>query len=115
MDSKFATLGTRGVNNGEYLDEEIYYKSITLKFAGGDREWWGNIAYNDNHVEELQTFLPQGITYQNADDNLPDNIFHADITNTNDDDALVGDDIYLVIYTSSGANAQTGIGGHQWD
>ncbi len=113
MDSKFATVGTRGVDNGS-LSESEYYASITLKFAGGDKEWWGNIAYNDNHVEELQTFVPKGITYQDQGENHPDNIFKAD-TGSNDDDALEGDDIYLVIYTTTGDTPQQGISGHQWD
>ncbi len=98
MDSRFAMIGTRGVEDGS-LDENIYYRSVTLEFHGGRKEWVGNVAFNDNHTERLDTFFPEGLNYQIDNTSFADNIFKDD---TGDGDGGPGQqggfDIWLVIY-----------------
>ncbi len=117
MDSRFAMVGTRGVEDGS-LDEEIYYRSVTLEFHGGSKEWVGNVAFNDNHTERLDTFFPEGLNYQIAGQSFADNIFKDD---TGDNDGGPGTDggfdIWLVIYLSiSDDPLEPAIGDSlQWD
>ena len=98
MDSRFAMIGTRGVIDGS-LEPEDYYASVTLEFHGGSKEWVGNVAFNDNHTERLDTFFPEGLTYQIGENTIADNIFKDD---TGDGDGGTqpdgGFDIWLVIY-----------------
>lgn len=80
MDSKYASCSNRGVRNGvDGLgtgDVSWYRKSPTLEIHGDGKQWVGNVCYNDNHVETLQTFYPEGIKYRNsAGDSKPDNLF----------------------------------------
>ncbi len=100
MDSRFAMIGTRGVENGS-LDENKYYASVTLEFHGGSKEWVGNVAFNDNHTERLDTFFPENLNYQIAGQTFADNIFNDD---TGDGGGGAGSqggfDIWLVIYLS---------------
>ncbi|MCH8822554.1 MAG: prepilin-type N-terminal cleavage/methylation domain-containing protein [Planctomycetes bacterium] len=106
LDSTMGMLGTRGVKDGDYLAEAQYYRSITLEFHGGHKEWVGLVAFNDNHVERLDTFLPQHLNYHTvaADGTSTphaDNIFNDDTgdgmggSGPNDEG---GFDIWLVIY-----------------
>ena len=117
MDSRFAMIGTRGVEDGS-LDAEIYYRSVTLEFHGGSKEWVGNVAFNDNHTERLDTFFPEGLNYQIAGQSFADNIFKDD---TGDGDGGTGQnggfDIWLVIYLDISENPLApAIGGNlQWD
>ena len=117
MDSRFAMIGTRGVEDGS-LDENIYYRSVTLEFHGGSKEWVGNVAFNDNHTERLDTFFPEGLNYQIAGASFADNIFKDD---TGDGDGGTGQnggfDIWLVIYLDiSNDPLAPAIGGDlQWD
>lgn len=77
LDSKWATLGNRGVQNGSY-DEEIYEASVTLETHGGSKQWVGNVAYNDNHMELHNTFEPEGVNYTQNNETNPDNLFRND-------------------------------------
>jgi prepilin-type N-terminal cleavage/methylation domain-containing protein len=58
--------------------------SNTLLFHGSDKEWSGNVGYNDNHVKFEQTPDPQSLifTFTGVDDptqaSKPDNIFVAE-------------------------------------
>ena len=104
MDSRFAMIGTRGVEDGS-LVAETYYTSVTLEFHGGSKEWVGNVAFNDNHTERLDTFFPEGLTYQITQgdqvETNADNIFKDDTGDQNGGvDPDGGFDIWLVIYTS---------------
>jgi prepilin-type N-terminal cleavage/methylation domain-containing protein len=117
MDSRFAMIGTRGVEDGS-LDENIYYRSVTLEFHGGSKEWVGNVAFNDNHTERLDTFFPEGLNYRIGGVSTPDNIFKDD---TGDEDGGIGQqggfDIWLVIYLSITDDPQSPQIGDdlQWD
>ncbi len=116
MDSRFAMIGTRGVEDGS-LDANIYYRSVTLEFHGGSKEWVGNVAFNDNHTERLDTFFPEGLNYQIAGVTIPDNLFEDQ---TGDGDGGAGSDggfdIWLVIYLQIGSDPQSPqITPLQWD
>ena len=117
MDSRFAMIGTRGVEDGS-LDENIYYRSVTLEFHGGSKEWVGNVAFNDNHTERLDTFFPEGLNYRIAGVSTPDNIFKD---GTGDGEGGPGTDggfdIWLVIYLSISDDplAPAISGDLQWD
>jgi len=77
MDSKFACIGNRGVENGS-LDADIYLTSKTLQIHGGRKEWLGNVCFNDNHVQVENGFTPEGVNYQLSGDYNPDNLFRND-------------------------------------
>ncbi len=117
MDSRFAMIGTRGVIDGE-LDPNIYYASVTLEFHGGSKEWVGNVAFNDNHTERLDTFFPENLNYTLDGVVTADNIFEDQ---TGDGDGGVGPqggfDIWLVIYLDiSSDDTSPGISNQiQWD
>jgi prepilin-type N-terminal cleavage/methylation domain-containing protein len=64
LDSKFAVLGNRGIENSSY-DEDTYLGSKTLQIHGTRKEWIGNICYNDNHVELTRTFAPSTLAQIN--------------------------------------------------
>ncbi len=98
LDSRFAMIGTRGVKDGS-LDPVDYYASVTLEFFGGKKEWVGNVAFNDNHTERLDTFFPVNLSYQLNDVTVADNIFRDDTGDqAGGTDPDGGFDIWLVIY-----------------
>jgi prepilin-type N-terminal cleavage/methylation domain-containing protein len=90
MNSRHAALGNRGVKDGS-LQKDDYNGSITLQIHGGRKQWVGNIGFQDNHVEVLQSFVPEGINY----DEEPDNIFKPDCLG--DVCTQFNGDIYLVM------------------
>jgi len=62
-------------------DPKQISRSYTLLLHGPKKEWWGNIAYSDNHTEVAQTFYPPLVSYepQYAEGQLTkDNIFAAE-------------------------------------
>jgi len=71
MDSDYAVAGNRGVKNGADDDPDLYNDSITLQIHGGSKQWVGNVCLNDNHIEVLQTFYPEGVQYRDAGQYLP--------------------------------------------
>ena len=68
-------LSTRGPKNGATSGDE-YTRSATLLFFEPYDAWQGNIVFGDGHVEFVDTFTPQGVTYAcNDGKDQPDNIF----------------------------------------
>ena len=63
--------------------------SDTLQFAGSSRDWSGNVAYNDNHVNLENNATPSAISFFDPQDNnqKPDNLF-VDETNESTSPAL---------------------------
>jgi prepilin-type N-terminal cleavage/methylation domain-containing protein len=114
LDSKYAIVGNRGVINGSLLPND-YYGSVTLETHGGKKVWRGNVCYNDNHMELLETFTPEGLNFFNPNTDLtePDNIFKNDSASA--PTAANGSDSWLVLYDTiivSGGNATLFL---QWD
>ena len=85
-DARFAMIGTRGPKDG-IPDPD----SITCEFFGPRNEWVGNVCFNDNHVDVLDSFTPRQAVYVDAAGvEHADNIFRFD-------DGLVGGDAILTI------------------
>ncbi len=102
MDSKFAVLSTRGVEDGS-MDEADYYESVTLEFHGGRRSWEGVVCYNDNHTEFEDSFWPEGISWfdplSQQSESTPDNIFENESPGGSSTNAR-GFDIWLLLVSS---------------
>jgi len=76
--SRFAVLGNRGVKDGS-LNAADYNNSRTLLIHGGDKQWEGNVCFNDNHVVFENKFQPDGITqFGTTNPQIDDNIFKDD-------------------------------------
>jgi len=56
--SRFAVIGNRGPRGG-ILTGNDFINSKTLLVHGSQKEWDGNIGYNDNHVDYGRTFYPE--------------------------------------------------------
>ncbi len=97
LDSRWAVLANRGVICGDDApNSQAYKESITLELHGGDKEWLGNVCYNDNHVDLLHTFWPEGVNFVNDEgDVAPDNIFSND--DQEDCESGLGSDAWLAI------------------
>ena len=83
LNSKWAMIGNRGPQDGSptgglCADCPTYEESITLEFHGGDKQWVGNIGFNDNHVALLHTVFPEGVTYLDNGVTEADNLFYND-------------------------------------
>ncbi len=83
LNSKWAMIGNRGPQDGAPTgglcsDCPTYEESITLEFHGGDRQWVGNIGFNDNHVELKHTVFPEGLNYLENGVPQADNLFYND-------------------------------------
>lgn len=102
-------LGTRGPGrngasvtgcNPELFDPttDFYKNSPTLRLHDPPRLWSGNVIFNDNHGEFLETFYPGQTNYEFGDQAIAkDNIFCAEFgdgsdgeTHYNEGDACIG-------------------------
>lgn len=91
---KFAVVGNRAVRGGS-LDETLYLESVTLKIHGGARQWTGNVAFNDNHIETYHTFTPEGLFYQSGGVSQADNLYRNDTGRSQA--SFEGHDIWLTV------------------
>jgi len=48
-------MATRGTDNG-VIDGALYNDSLTLQLHGADRQWVGNIVFNDNSAATIDNF-----------------------------------------------------------
>lgn len=99
MDGAMPVFGTRGVRNGVGPGHPDYDRSITLEFFEPYRKWVGNICFADNHTEILDTFFPEGLTFDDGSGAKLDNIFAAEFDHPNGNQAA--DDAFLVICTAA--------------
>ena len=103
LDSKYAVLGNRGVEDSSY-DEQEYMSSKTLLIHGGRKEWIGNICFNDNHIELVRTFAPADLAQINSDAGpVEDTLFAEDIDLDGE-----GSDVYLVMSDTGSATGDCG-------
>jgi prepilin-type N-terminal cleavage/methylation domain-containing protein/prepilin-type processing-associated H-X9-DG protein len=71
-------LSTRGPKGGATSGVD-YSKSPTLLFFEPYDAWQGNIVFGDGHVEFVDNFTPEGVTYAcEKGKDQPDNIFAAE-------------------------------------
>ena len=95
--SKFAVLANRGVKDGSLVPTD-YNNSKTLAIHGGDKQWEGNVCFNDNHVAYENKFQPDGITqFGTTNPLIDDNIFK------NDPEAVTADSWLTMISSVSGS------------
>jgi hypothetical protein len=77
-------LGTRGTRGGAgpgplgNADDEEYVRSPTLRLHGARRQWVGNVAYADNHVDTIDTFYPGVVSFEHEGRLVFDNIYAAE-------------------------------------
>ena len=75
--SDFPMIGNRGVQWGQSGD--VYEDSVTLQTHGSEKQWLGNICFNDNHTTTEESFYPEGVYYTSeTGESVPDNIFKND-------------------------------------
>ncbi len=99
--SRFVVLGNRGVKDGS-LTPADYNNSKTLQIHGGDKQWEGNVCFNDNHVAFENKFQPDGISqFGNTNPLVDDNIFK------DDPEAATSDTWLTVIKQVTGSAANT--------
>jgi prepilin-type processing-associated H-X9-DG protein len=95
LDPKFSVLGNRGPKDGA-----IDPQSLT---CGPHGNWAGNVVFNDNHVEFLDTTQPPALKFKDAQEQeRPDNLFAID-------DGMAGGDVILSFtrtMTKDGAELQ---------
>ena len=75
-------------------DCPVYEESITLEFHGGSKQWVGNIGFNDNHVDLVQTLYPEGMNYLDNGETFPDHLFLNDAEDCN---SGLGNDVWLTL------------------
>jgi len=98
-DSKWVISGNRGVRDGNDDVATDYEDSITRLIHGGEREWVGNLCFNDNHVEVSKTFWPDGVFYrQSGGGTNEDNVFRNQ-TGTGPNSAD-GYDVYMTVVSA---------------
>lgn len=102
LNSKWAMIGNRGPQDGSSVPGggtcsncPTYAESITLEFHGGDKQWVGNIGFNDNHVDLFHSVLPEGFNYLDNGVPQPDNFFYND--SESDCTTGAGTDIWLTL------------------
>ena len=61
LDAQFVAICNRGVINGESDNAAIYLRSTTLEIHGNNKQWIGNVCWNDNHITVEDGFYPEGI------------------------------------------------------
>ena len=100
LNSKWAAISNRGPQDGTPTGGLCsgcppYEESITLEFHGGDKQWVGNVGFNDNHVELIQTVFPEGLNFLDDGITESDNLFYNDAaTNCSTGE---GNDIWLTL------------------
>lgn len=99
MDGAMPVFGTRGIRNGVGPGHPDYDRSLTLEFFEPYGKWVGNICFADNHTEILDTFFPEGLTFDDGSGAKPDNIFAAEFDHPNGNQAAA--DAFLVICTAA--------------
>lgn len=113
------TLGTRGpkidsideVKNdaGELvLKADADKESLSYHLFGEGQSWKGNIAFNDNHVEFLDTVLPRQCEYQlNKAMGEPGPTKSQDALFYDEPDAKNQENAYLSIFTKAGKTTKS--------
>jgi len=116
VDSEWAMLGNRGVENGT-LTPAIYEASLTLQFHAGRRSWEGNIAYSDGHVTLEDSFVKEGINFINDSGVLePDNYFLEQSEDNSGGGGLgTGYDRWLILYEAVQGGNTLSAGDIKWD
>ena len=103
MDSKYAVVGNRGVEDSS-LNEQDYLGSKTLLIHGSRKEWIGNICYNDNHVALSRTFAPDSLAQINSNGTVVDDTLFAEDVDLDGE----GEDVFLTMSDTGSATGNCG-------
>lgn len=88
MDSSKPHFVTRGTQAGDWTNQTWYNNSPTLRLHGSPKQWSGNICFADNHMQYIETFTPEGVSWECGQLNLTkDNIFRSAGTTPREFDA----------------------------
>lgn len=114
LDSDFAIISNRGVENGS-LTANLYETSLTLGLHGGRKQWVGNVCWADGHVSVEDSFIKEGINYIDNSGTNPDNLFNEDTTDSQGGGGAVGSgrDIWLTF--SRRVNSNNTVTEVAWD
>jgi prepilin-type N-terminal cleavage/methylation domain-containing protein len=101
LNSQFPMLANRGPFHTGPLPQNastfVDGSSITLQIHGSRKQWMGQVCYNDNHIEQQKTFIPEGVNYVATNGTVvPDNIFYKD-TGEQGLPSLSGYDVFLAL------------------
>ncbi len=91
LDPNFAVVSDRGLKNGAWDG-----KSVTMKNHGNTKDWAGNVAFNDGHVQKF-TFSAKD---PNAFTINGDNLFRVD-------DPEMGGDMWLGLFGATDEKTTT--------
>lgn len=114
-------VGTRGTGGGfgGFGGGEtglVYTDSPTLALHGAELQWVGNVVFNDNHTEQLNSFYSASTNYTKKGAGNPtperDNIYSAEFTdyigvNTGAVDGRASLDAWMGIFIENGADQVT--------
>jgi hypothetical protein len=70
MNTTFPIIGNRGPLNGVHNPQ-----SVTNRIHPPGDRWNGYVCFIDNHVDQLSTFTPDGLSFTQDGKEVPDNIF----------------------------------------
>jgi prepilin-type N-terminal cleavage/methylation domain-containing protein len=111
----FDGTGGAGPGNSDFPgDDGDYSRSMTLQLHGARRQWVGNIVYNDNHTDTIDTFYPGIVSYeQNVSGTTPppsfDNIFSAEFQDQWENAPRGSNDAWLGIFMRTNPGTTTPI------
>jgi len=94
---------TRGPRDGAITGSD-YARSLTLQLHGAEREWVGNIAFNDNSTSTVNSPYPPGVSYEEQAGFQPstsDNIFQAEFNDFDPPGPEASSDAFMVICTAA--------------
>ena len=70
LSSRFPVLGNRGPRDGAPNPQSYTY--------GRNGQWGGHLIFGDGHVEYVDSFTPNGVTFDEGGETYQDNIFKLD-------------------------------------
>jgi prepilin-type N-terminal cleavage/methylation domain-containing protein len=103
QESSYPILGTRGVKKGVGAGVPDHDRSPTLLLHPPKRLWVGNICFADNHMEQIENFYPDQVTYEPVTGTggpVKDNIYAAEFEHPVDPRAAADAWLVISIYAS---------------
>lgn len=100
-------LSTRGTEDGQFNGDD-YRLSPTLLLHGPDKEWHGNVVFNDNSTQTINTYYPTGVTFS-----IPGaGTWHDNIFELHNGD-MEGNDVWMVMHRGTNSEGTSTI--PMWD
>ena len=105
-DARFPVIANRGPecqSNGQ-IDQAKYLSSKTLQIHGDDKQWEGNICFNDNHVIYDLKLQPEGVQQISVP---PSTVLADDNIFANELGATGGDSWLAMVHTMNATGVPT--------